>query len=239
MGVNEDLAAFITAERMRFQLKDNNTFAQVMSQIGQYRQFLSIIMDRYQEASETFVKNTKAMQEAMASHPEDVDALHAEAIDLRTRLHLEIESFYLFAKIMLDKIARAIEYYYGPAHSLALDSHDDLVKRLSKYAAAKGMIVPTGLIEKATVWKKRVSDYRDYNIAHEKSPRTLRATSFDTDGRTRMVLMRLYPTTRDQQVESEPLDDLLPELDAYIREILDLLRTNHGKTNLKILEELL
>ena len=37
---------------------------------------------------------------------------------LTTRLHLEIESFYLFAKILLDKVAHFVEFYFGPGRKL-------------------------------------------------------------------------------------------------------------------------
>lgn len=236
MGAIEDLSAFVAAERMRFQLRDNNIFAQSMGQIGQYRRFLALVVGRYQMASEAFVKNTKAMQDAVVDRPQEVGPPHDEAVALMTSLHLEIESFYLFAKILLDKMARSIEYYFGPARGLALDSHDDLVKRFTGYAEAETLTVAPGLVQRAASWKDRVSDYRDYNIAHEKSPRTLRATAFDADGRTRMVLVRLYPTDRDQQIESESPDKLLPDLDAYIQEMLGFLTMNRDRTSLEILE---
>ncbi len=176
------------------------------------------------------------MQRAAQDHSPDTGALHDEGIALRTNLHLEIESFYLFAKILLDKMARSVEYYFGSAPRLPLDSHDDLAKRIVDYAAAKQLDVTEEFVSKANSWRERVSDYRDYNIAHEKSPRTLRATALDAEGGTRMVLVRLFPTERDRQVESEPLENLLPQLDQYIQNLIDVLKVNQDKTNLEVLE---
>lgn len=236
MAVLEELKAFVGEERVRLALRDNNVLGQSMSQIGQYREFLGIILDRYGEASTAFVENTRAMQKAAKDHSADAGSLHDEAVVLKTKLHLEIESFYLFAKILLDKMARSIEYYFGPERGLPLDSHDDLAKRLVDYAAAKQLDVTEDFVSKSNSWKERVSDYRDYHIAHEKSSRTLRATAFDAEGQTSMVLVRLYPLGGDRQVESEPLENLLPELDQYIQNLVEFLKANRGKTNLEILK---
>jgi hypothetical protein len=52
--------------------------------------------------------------------PPDIAALMSQSQGLTSDLHLEIESYYLFAKIILDDVARAIEYYFGPHRGLAL-----------------------------------------------------------------------------------------------------------------------
>jgi hypothetical protein len=62
--------------------------------------------------------------------PPDIAALMSQSQGLTSDLHLEIESYYVFAKIILDDVARAIEYYFGPHRGLALDSHDGLAKRM-------------------------------------------------------------------------------------------------------------
>ena len=53
------------------------------------------------------------------------------------QLHLEIESYYLFSKIMLDKIVHALEFYFGQGRKKSLDSHDGLVKNSASYVARK------------------------------------------------------------------------------------------------------
>jgi hypothetical protein len=121
-------------------------------------------------------------------------------------LHLDIESFYLFAKIYLDKIAHAFEFYFGPGRGKSMDSHDQLVKNFPAYAKEKGLTLPSDLMSIATRLKSDISDYRDYEIAHEKSPRRLSGTVFDTEGKMRIIATHLYPTKKDQQkgVESTP-----------------------------------
>jgi hypothetical protein len=97
----------------------------------------------------------------------------------------------LFAKILLDKIARAIEFYFGTVP----DSHDDFVKHLDRYVRAKDLSLPRGFKQDLQGLKREISDFRDYQIAHEKSPDSTSAEEkaeypelgcFRTEGVTRV-----------------------------------------------------
>src|ERR1700674_3456938 len=105
------LTEFIGSERERFANQDNNKFAMSFSQISRYAAFLDVVLKRYEEASRQLFANTKAMQSTMlpGSHPLTTvqKTLWAEGSRLTILLHLEIESYYVFAKILLDKIARS------------------------------------------------------------------------------------------------------------------------------------
>jgi hypothetical protein len=116
----------------------------------------------------------------------------------------------------------------------SLDSHDDLVKNFESYAGAKSLTLPAGFIAIAAALKKDISDYRDYEISHEKSPRRMNATVFDEQGTMRMAATKLYPTEKDQQVESKALHDLARDLDLYVTRVIELIRSNGAKTKLKI-----
>lgn len=67
------------------------------------------------------------------THPVTAEqvALHQQGYQIGIQVHLEMEAWYLFAKIVLDDVARAIEYYFGPAQRLAIDSHADLCARIA------------------------------------------------------------------------------------------------------------
>ena len=238
--ISEKLSELIGLERERFSTRHNNMFAMGFLQLVRYYEFLIIVFDRYKEVSERFVKNTQDLQATIepGTHEstEDQLALREEARSLTTSLHLEIESFYLFAKILLDKVARGLEFYFGSAQKLSLDSHDDLVKGLERYVEVKRLILPDSFLDMAKQLKKNISDHRDYEIAHEKSPRTLHGTIFNAEGGTKIASIKLYPKERDQQVETKLLDDLLRELDGYIGKVIELVTTNRDKTNLELLK---
>ncbi len=190
------LSEFIGSERERFAEEDNNRFAMSFSQVSRYSLFLDVVLKRYDDASQQLFRSTKEIQATLlpGTHPVSTNqmTLHEEGVRLTILLHLEIESFYLFAKILLDKVARSLEFYFGQGREMSLDSHDDLVKNFASYVGAKGLTLPADFMAIAAALKKDVSDYRDYEIAHEKSPRRMNATVFDEHGTMRMAATRVY-----------------------------------------------
>jgi hypothetical protein len=113
----------------------------------------------------------------------ELSALLNESQSLMLDLHLQIESYYVFAKIVLDDVARAIDYYFGAGRGLSLDSHDDWARKAQAFAAEKGLRLREELIVTITDLKKRVCDFRDQQIAHEKCPRTMQATGWAGDSK--------------------------------------------------------
>ena len=82
--------------------------------------------------------------------------------------------------------------------------------------------------------KQDVSDFRDYQIAHEKSPRTLRGTQYDAEGKTKMFLTRFTPKASElKQVETKIPDELLTSLYQYLDLIMQFMEANADKTNLE------
>lgn len=177
---------FVSEHRGRFLNDHDNAFAFSWSKVTRRLAFLDLIQARCAQVGAAFVANTEALQTMTkpGTHPvtPDMAVLQAAGAQLSIQVHLEIESFYLFAKILLDDVARAIEFYFGPAKRLALDSHDDVSKRLPAYAAAKGLAVPQEFVDRVMNLRERISDFRDQKISHEKSPRTMQGTMWNADG---------------------------------------------------------
>jgi len=150
-------------------------------------------------------------------------------------VRLESESWYLFAKILLDEVARGIEFYFGPVQRQSLDSHDDLVRCLDAYSESKGLAVPADLMDRAESLKAQVSDYRDYQVAHHKSPRTMRGTTFSHEkpDSARIVHLQWYPRKGDRQVESRDFSELTVLIDDYLRLALDFFEHNRDKCRLE------
>lgn len=230
---------FVIEQRDRFTNDHNNAFAFSWAKVTRRLAFLDIIQARYEQVGAAFIANSTASRKLVKPGTQpvtpDMMALHHEGARLGTELHLEIESFYLFAKIVLDDIARAIEFYFGSASGLALDSHDDLSKRMEKYAAAKGLAVTAELVAAIVNLRERVSDFRDQKISHEKSPRTMQGTSWKGEGSPTIMMTRIFPRETDpQQAESEPLGDLRTAIDRYIQGVISFINANADKTRLKL-----
>jgi hypothetical protein len=236
-----DYTKFVGLHRRRFVIDQDNMFAFAFGKVTRYWGFLEIIYERYKVAGSAYIENTKALLETIkrgGSHPltEEQERLHEAGYPLQEAVQLEIESFYLFAKILLDVVAHAIEYYFGPARGVSLDSHDNLSKDFYRYADMKGLDKDDSFYKKITELKTLIADFRDYQIAHEKSPRTMKGTLFDNDGNVRLGVGRLYPKESDLQVDSSDLTNLRTELEGYVELVTTFIEANRDKTALKLAE---
>jgi hypothetical protein len=115
----------------------------------------------------------------------------------------------------------------------SLDSHDQLVKNFQGFCESKELVLSPDFLSVANDLKTRISDHRDYQIQHEKSPRTLYATSFDRDGKTTIKQVRLNPTDKDREIESAPVGDLLAAAEQYLKLAIEMIRSNVDKSVVK------
>jgi len=236
----QKLSSFSSSERSRFDTRHNNIFAFVFSQVERRYKSLLLIAERYRQSSKLFIDNHKKLQalldKSSGSHLMTKRQMQIlkKGGEITIKLHLEIESFYLFSKIMLDEIARALEFYFGQERSLSLDSHHLLCKNLAKFSANKGLLLNKNMVRLAKKLKKDISDFRDYQIAHHKCPRTMRGTIFGSTGEARISLNRIYPRPDDIQVETKTIKELEDFLSAYVNEVIDFFKKNKDKTNLQL-----
>jgi hypothetical protein len=109
-------------------------------------------------------------------------------------VYLRIETFYEFAKILLNRLARLIPYYFGHADGVPLSKHRQLPRALPAFAGQKGLTLPQALTDQADELQRRISDYRDKTITHGHSPRTYRGTAiYLNTGEAMISTHRLYP----------------------------------------------
>ena len=172
------LGDFISRERNRNEGEDNNRFAFSIGQVALYLDFLQLSCGRHDEA---MAAAARALDEMRMGKPHGDVTVGPQYLEALTQLNLnsflvqyEIECFFLFAKILLDKVANFVWDYFGQARNLSLRSHDQLVKNLSKYSRKKEISLPDSFVELASSLKDTVADYRDKQIAHLQSPELLR-----------------------------------------------------------------
>ena len=232
------LSAFVDAEQCRFEPMAGIAFASSMAHVGRYGRFLALIVDRYEAASEAHIAETEAFIAAARAGSEYPDKRLEESQQLIDALHLEIEAFYLFAKILLDHAAHAIYYYFGHASGVRLFRHSVLVKRLNDYAAAKHLDIPDGFLARAIELRARIADYRDANVTHDNSSRTIYATIHDSISRkAQLAPSRLRPIEpEDQDRRSDSPSELLVVVNEYIEGFVSLLEANRSRTGLALIE---
>ena len=234
------LGEFIKSERENYLGEDNNRFAFALGQVGRYERFLWIIVGRYRESSTGFRDIQTEMTRLFTGEPGRSYVVSPEGIVLlkrqghvADRLHLEIETFYLFSKILLDHAARFLETYFGPVRGLSLDSHDVLTKNFEAFGARHGLCATANVAAMLPILKQRIADYRDYQIAHAKSPRTMHMTIWGGDKEPRLATTRLYPTAKEAEQmkkESENVEALMRVLEQYLTLLTDLIVANRSRS---------
>jgi hypothetical protein len=116
----------------------------------------------------------------------------------QSRTSYAFRGFHLFGKILLDKLAQVIEHYFGQARKASLASHSKLERNIDSYTAQRGLPpVPPKLRESASELGRGLADFRDYYVVHEASPNVVKGTGFDSEGRTWLMPVRLYPKGPD------------------------------------------
>lgn len=238
------LTDFIDSERDRFEIKHNNMFAKCFEEIIRYLQFLNIIYERYQQVVKKYAQNFTNLQKSMDKSPgahtytDKQMFMDRESVRFGGLVQLEIESFYQFAKILLDKTATAIEFYFGKLDTNRIGEHHRLVekkdngvlRKIEVYANDKSLKITSGIIEIMVSLQRDVSDFRDKYITHLQSPRTIRGISVDG----RQVISRIYPTHENDTVleESKSLNELKNEIEKYMELLVEFIKNNREKTGL-------
>ncbi len=233
----EKLYEFIGRERDRYE--DTNMFAFGLGQVSRYYRFLHIIYARYAELSKRFVENTRRKMEiikAQGSGPvgPELSRLLLEGQDLQVRLHLEIESFFVFGTIFLDRVACFIEGYFGRPAKGRINSHRQLKNKLAEFALEKDLTLPEGFEQNVAFLEDSLAEFRDKEITHDRSPRSMHGTSFTTDGETSIVKTKLYPREGDQQADGKTPRELMETVERYADQLISLIESNRAKAGLPL-----
>lgn len=141
-----------------------------------YHGFLIIIRERYEAEAKKY-----------DPHPKPGVRVYRVTEDLRQRLQLEVETFYLFANMMLDQIAANVRFFFGfprrgktKLHPNGEDwSHLTLLERLAKEAPAIGLSGNVDdLLLQAEEFRK-LRTYRNTSITHWDASDTHLGTVWD------------------------------------------------------------
>lgn len=235
--MGDNLLEFIERERMRYE--DNNTFAFGLGQVSRYYKFLSIIYARYAEVSAKYWENTQRqmeMSKVQGSRPigPELWRLHLEARDLQDHLHLELESFFMFGTVLLDRAACFIEWYFGQPSKGRISSHRRLKNKLSSYVSEKVLALPEGFEDSIALLEDSLAEFRDKEIVHDRSPRSMHMTWFNADGETSLSKTKLYPRDGDQQVGGKMPRELMEAVKGYVDQLVALIEINRSKSRLPL-----
>ena len=160
-----------------------------------------------------------------------------EARQITRLLQCDYESFFLFGTIFLDHIALFIEEYFGKTNNGGrIQKHRSLNNKLTRYATEKELVLPEGFAESITYLEDNLAEFRDKEITHDKSWRSMHGFMHGPDRETSIMKTKLYPKKGDDQVEGEQPRVLLEVIDKYIDQLISLIETNRSKTQLQLKE---
>ena len=226
------LIAFVRARRPHFEDPADLRFAYSVGHATEYAEYLEIIAARYKRVNAEYLADLEAEQAGKRSEGGAYVYDRDRRLELTRAVHFEIESFYVFAKTLLDRIAMNFQYLFGPprARGIPIGSHHQLIDHLAAYAEDRGLLlVPAELLPKAVQLQARISDYRDDEITHANNPRVTKGMSI-VAGFTRIHLGRLLPTphelAQNEVTQSATPIELGADLDAYLRDVIAYLDAN-------------
>ena len=239
------LLVFIEVERGRLEDRTGNILGAYTRQLRDLLRYLHVTADEYRLANLAWYDAFDRMQaenEAESKRQdsndiEETDAMRAlteEAGEAGLIVYLRIETFYVFAKILLDKLARLLPHYFGPARGVRLRAHSSLVDgALPRFAAQHGLAAPPpALLALIEDLGTRVSDYRDHFITHADSPRIMRGISFSLDrSEAAIITTKLYPIGPAPSTSSETPLTLQPVIESYVIDLIDYLAANNDRAN--------
>jgi len=141
-----------------------------------YHGFLTIIRERYEAEAKRY-----------DPHPKPGGRFYRITEDVRERLQLEVETFYLFANMLLDQIAGNVRFFFGFARLRTTKLHPDgedwthltLLSKLANDASAMGLSGEIGDIITQAEAFRQLRTYRNTSITHWDASDTHLSTSWD------------------------------------------------------------
>jgi hypothetical protein len=147
-------------------------------------------------------------------------------------LQLEIESFYVFAKIYLDKTVHFLEVYFGDQRDCSFESFSGLRKLLGTLENAHGFKVQPELRQAVVKLEKEIVEFRDKKIIHAKMSRVLHGLCWNKEGRVQISTGYSFPKGTDQFFRSTDVRELWKLLEEYTEFWIHFVKLNRQKMKL-------
>lgn len=238
--LGDQLFAFQTAEWERLSGHSARDAAVLHAAFGHvvrgYR-YLELIHERHVPTAKRYkellaqliAKMDPAFEGGAITYDDEMAAMDGDMGDLLDVAHVDLETFYLFAKTVLERVAQYVELYFGSEPRLAVRSHEKLRAHFEEYVSRRGIVVPDGFagalghVHDMVFTHRADSATNDARVAQSPSDLMIAHTD-DTAGPNGSPpgVMRLSLTT----------GQLLNVVDAYLREILELIRANPNRAKM-------
>jgi hypothetical protein len=185
---------------------------------------------RYKELlAQMIARMDPAFDGGTITYDDDMASTDADMGDLLDVAHVDLETFYLFAKTVLERTAQYVELYFGSEPKLSVRTHDKLRANFAEFALRRGVVIPDGFTDSFAHVHDMVFTHQAESATNDarvaQSPSDLMIAHTDNtpgaNGASSGV-MRLSLTT----------GQLLNVVDAYLRAVLELIRANPNRAKL-------
>jgi hypothetical protein len=249
--------AFIEQERDRFDTRENNLFAAAFNDVWVYRWFLDVVAGRYAPLGPQYEQALRAhwgesRKSSGGPATSDVMLSHARMSHLELLARLEIETFYLLAGVLLERVATGLGFYFEGRTDNDWRHSGMTSTAFGPYADEHHLSLPDQFLSLADSLKVKVLDFRNQQIVHEGNVRATRGTGLRTGQGPSISIATLYPTKeemdperyaqtsdpiealRREGMESRPIPELLATIDAYLAAVMELIELNRESTPLML-----
>jgi hypothetical protein len=147
-----------------------------------------------------------------------------------------MESLFLFAKILLDRSAYALQYYFGRFDGPGKKplGSGKLMKKWDAFVAAK-CLAQTATFQQAADDLRCIADFRDLQIAHESDSQTCRGGVQCTPDGLILLFGLSYPKPEDKaHPQSLTAQEVFVKLDAYVKAFIGLIVANKARCVLRL-----
>jgi hypothetical protein len=201
--------------------------------VGLTLSHLKIATDDAVEAEAEYVRAQGAFSAGTAPGMTTIEGEQLQTWLLSRRayflLHYRIDTFYVFARVLLDDIAALVNEALPRSKGRQIGKkHKGVVRSLEAITTDEDVSGWEPVATRARDLTERVKDFRDDYVVHRSSakPRTLRSMVLSPEGTARMSVGGvIYPTESDEvrQLASEDPRELMAALEGYVDAVLDLL----------------
>lgn len=230
--LTDKLESFLDAEQDQFPIRRVRLVKNAVQEAKRYSAFLRLVNERASDVSVKCNYSLRCCVGVPAGKVREERLSHFEQLGIN--LQLEIESFYLFSKIYLDKTVHFLETYFGRLHNCSFESFSKLKAALSILESAHDFKVQPELREMVDKLMNVVVEFRDKKITHAKNPRLFRGLNWENDGRVSMASGFLDPKPTDQLFGTMDAGDLWKLLESYTDMFTEFIKENSEKAMLRL-----
>jgi hypothetical protein len=225
----------------------SGVIANSITQWLHYRDYLERVLERYEGANRTYLGVRSRLPLGASKAPGRRRLSRRASADwgrlwpLTRDVHLEIESFYVFGKILLDRVADTFALFFrGQLFGGLASSHRKLMRDQIVPICREKNIRPGKLPNMIQDLQRRVVDHRTQVIEHRREPRYSPGSHIGADRKIRIEMGLVSATDADHEFETRTTEapaDLMNALDDYLDEMAAFMRANRAKSVLASRQE--